>query len=314
MSDLSKLREFLSLPFEQFNDIVKRDEFCAFVKTKFDSDREEYQDIWLPYIQQHKEHLPSMIREVFTVQELEEWAEVFPGFMFEFHYTENRLIMSNWAGELFSKPCFEQVQVLKITDHKITSDAVEVMSKMPTIRNLKKLILRNNNLDSSSDIASRAIAESRYLTQLESLDLSKNIIGYRGAELLCESKNMNSIKELDLSMNLIGFDFLEKVADSKEFHNLEYLRFVKHPNDLHGSSEYDSIISISINLPLPVRFQFSRYVNSSCFFELAQNMGIKCSEDESKEEILEKIWRYKESLELAERENQTVKRIPVVRR
>ncbi len=121
----------------------------------------------------------------------------------------------------FKSRILSNPKVLKMVNFEIVPLEVIYMCAHPAISEVETLDLRKNMI---GDLGLEAIAKSAQLKNLRKLDLRNNQISRIGLEALAKSKTLTQIEEIDLRVNKLGRRWEEKLRSIGDFPKLRVVK------------------------------------------------------------------------------------------
>lgn len=121
----------------------------------------------------------------------------------------------------FTTRILSNPKVLKMANFEIVPLEVIYMCAHPAISEVETLDLRKNMI---GDLGLEAIAKSEQLKNLRKLDLRNNQISRIGLEALAKSKTLTQIEEIDLRVNKLGRRWEEKLRSIGDFPKLRVVK------------------------------------------------------------------------------------------
>lgn len=119
----------------------------------------------------------------------------------------NNRLWAEGLEELGRMPVTAQLRRLDLSGNPFADAGAEVLADSEGFANLRHLVVRNDEqqyADSIHAVGAAAMARSRTLTKLRTLDLAGHFVGDGGLIDLAESENLANVVVLDLSANDIG--------------------------------------------------------------------------------------------------------------
>jgi uncharacterized protein (TIGR02996 family) len=122
-----------------------------------------------------------------------------------------------------------RLEALNLSGNPIGDDGIRQLSTLPAFKNLRELVLRCDEqpyVDAIHGVGAAAIARSRVLTNLHSLDLGGHYIGDAGLIDIATAPSLAKLESLDVSYNEIGSlggDSIETLAEYDRLPRLKSL-------------------------------------------------------------------------------------------
>jgi hypothetical protein len=212
-ADFSKLRELLANPTQ---DDEWNQAFCGLLTTA--EEHEEYQELWLPYCEQHADALSEPIARVYHLDELKQWVKRAPFATFIFDLEGQEMEREEWNAIVESEELLH-VDELNLYNSYIGVEVCTLLSGCEYLRNLRVLELANNAL---YDVPVILLANAPAFTNLEYLGLEgiNEQISDDGYAALATSLYLASNIRMK-HINRLEKDFLIEYADYFEIEATE---------------------------------------------------------------------------------------------
>ena len=109
---------------------------------------------------------------------------------------------------------------LDLTEHSFDLSELVAIANSPAMSGVVEFVLNGFYGKDIGDAGAKAIAHSKTLSKLTSLDLSRNHIGEAGAQALADSQTLSRLTSLDLGDNNIGAEGAKAIANSQNLSKL----------------------------------------------------------------------------------------------
>jgi len=244
LTHFAKLRQLLSDPVQDDSWNLS---FCSLLTETHRTNNQEYKEIWVPYCEQHAQLLQKPIKEVESIQALEEWQELAPFAFFSLYLSEDAIeegegsiiakcphlkklqkleLYYNYEIDeedclaLINSPYLINIQQLTFVRSSMGVKACQALANSPKFNNLKTLKINESSI---SDQGCQILSDAKHLTKLQALDLSNCKISAEGCRTLANSPHLKSLQRLNLSYNMVGLEGCKIIVSSTNFSELHYL-------------------------------------------------------------------------------------------
>lgn len=156
-----------------------------------------YQEVWIPYLEEHQEALPNPLLACGSLSSLEQWAKRAPYAKFEFHSAE--LLQNDCQGlkDFLETPLARHVSDLSLSEFTLSEEHLRWVAKADTLEDLRYLNLAGARCDEGISV----LLEELSLPALKGLSLGSL---EDPEELIAALFNIglpDHVEELDLSDN-----------------------------------------------------------------------------------------------------------------
>lgn len=222
----AQLRELLTHP---VGHAVWMKELWELLKEAHQFDPEYYQDIWIPYCEQHKTLFASSFNRLYSLSTFEEAAQLAPFLSFSLHlenFAEEHSMGDEGLRVIAASSYLIHLEELTLSNHAISDEGLLALMTSPYITNLLRLALPFNSI---GEEGAQALAHSEALNNLQELNLACNQMCDGGALVLSESTGLFQLQSLRLDENEISDKGLHALLNSAQLPELQSLWLHNNP-------------------------------------------------------------------------------------
>lgn len=258
-------------------------------------DRVAYEDVWLPYCEQHRELFVGFWIDCFSCEDIADAHALAPFAELRLHlYTTHmeraeRIAMSSslrWVNcilldldertdtsliHILRSPCLRSLYALDLDSNWINDKDVQEIAGMEGLKSLRYWKLYDNQI---GDEGARALAQSRLFSELVHLDISGNKIGVEGMRALGECAWFPKLEHLEIDIELH--------SGGRE----RWLELLWHPHLARALRSNRSLGRRSE----PLLGRLLNLTERELIVERAEQYAVRVCPTESKEDILRAIW------------------------
>ncbi len=145
------------------------------------------------------------------------------------------------AERLANAPSLSNLTRLDLGQNNLGAARMQALAASPHLRSLTHLNVSSNNI---RDRGAKAIAESPHLTRLLKLNIEGNGIGGPGLKALAASANLDRLRTLCIASNFVGSESVRALAASSHLGSLRWLDF----SDAYLEEESGHLLASAPNL------------------------------------------------------------------